>query len=209
VSDSKPDLEAAASALNSGAIHVLRSLRAVDRLAGLTPQRLSALSVLVFGGPCSLGTLARAEGVAGPTMTRIVDGLIDAGLAERQPHPTDGRAVLIAATTEGDALMRAAQRRRIETLAGAIASLPADAQRQLMSSIDLLDHVAAAVRNQPAVDASAGRAADSAGPAVERGSAGHRQRTSARQARLDAARARWAEAADQMSAAAQRARGGA
>jgi DNA-binding MarR family transcriptional regulator len=205
VSASKPDLEAAASSLNSGAIHVLRSLRAVDRLAGLTPQRLSALSVLVFGGPCSLGALARAEGVAGPTMTRIVDGLIDAGLAERQPHPTDGRAVLIAAAAEGNALMRAAQRRRIEALAGAIASLPADAQRQVMSSVDLLDRVAAAVGNH----APAGRAADSAGPAVERGSAGHRQRTSARQARLDAARARWAEAADQMSAAAQRARGGA
>ncbi len=207
--DSKPDLETAASALNSGAIHVLRSLRAVDRLAGLTPQRLSALSVLVFGGPCSLGALARAEGVAGPTMTRIVDGLIDAGLAERQPHPTDGRAVLIAATAEGDALMRAAQRRRIEALAQAIASLPAAAQRQLVESVDLLDQVAAAARTRSGGDASAGHATDSAGPAVERGSAGHRQRTSARQARLDAARARWAEAADQMSAAAQRAGGGA
>ncbi len=86
-------MTATASALNSGAIHVLRGLRVVDRLAGLTPQRLSALSVLVFGGPCSLGALASAEGVAGPTMTRIVDGLIDAGLAERQPHPSDGRAV--------------------------------------------------------------------------------------------------------------------
>jgi DNA-binding MarR family transcriptional regulator len=209
VDDSKPDLETVASALNSGAIHVLRSLRAVDRLAGLTPQRLSALSVLVFGGPCSLGALARAEEVAGPTMTRIVDGLIDAGLAERQPHPTDGRAVLIAATAEGDALMRAAQRRRIEALAQAIASLPAAAQRQLVESVDLLDQVAAAVRTHSGGDASAGHATDSAGPAVERSSAGHRQRTSARQSRLDAARARWAEAADQMTAAAQRAGGGA
>jgi DNA-binding MarR family transcriptional regulator len=208
VDESKPDLETAASALNSGAIHVLRSLRPVDRLAGLTPQRLSALSVLVFGGPCSLGALARAEGVAGPTMTRIVDGLIDAGLAEREPHPTDGRAVLIAATAEGDALMRAAQRRRIEALAQAIASLPAAAQRQLVESVDLLDQVAAAVRTRSGGDATAGHATDSAGPAVERSSAGHRQRTSARQARLDAARARWAEAADQMSAAAQRAGGG-
>ncbi|HEX6931504.1 MAG TPA: MarR family transcriptional regulator [Streptosporangiaceae bacterium] len=207
---SNPDLEGAASALNSGAIHVLRSLRAVDRLAGLTPQRLSALSVLVFGGPCSLGALARAEGVAGPTMTRIADGLIDAGLAEREPHPTDGRAVLIAATAEGDALMRAAQHRRIDALADAIGSLPAPAQRQLVASVDLLDQVAAAVRTQTAPSESGGRpAASAAGTAVERGSIRHRQRTSERQARLDTARARWAEAADQMSAAAQRARGNA
>ena len=65
----------------------------MDRLAGLTPARLSALSVIVFGGPQSLGALAAAEGVAGPTMTRIVDGLVAAGLAERRPDPgTDGRS---------------------------------------------------------------------------------------------------------------------
>ena len=207
MTDGKPDLEATASALNSGAIHVLRSLRAVDRLAGLTPQRLSALSVLVFGGPCSLGALASAEGVAGPTMTRIVDGLIDAGLADRQPHPTDGRAVLLAATAEGEALMRAAQRRRIETLTDAISSLPASAQRQLVASAGLLDQVAAAVRARSAGAGSHARESEAAGTAVERGSAGHRRRTSARQTRLDAARARWAEAADQMTAAAQRAQG--
>ena len=44
-----------ASELNSAAVHLLRALRATDRAAGLTPARLSALSVLVFGGPCPLG----------------------------------------------------------------------------------------------------------------------------------------------------------
>ena len=58
-------LALAASELNSGAIHVLRSLAAVDRKAGLTRARLSALSVLVFGGPRTLGELASAEGVPG------------------------------------------------------------------------------------------------------------------------------------------------
>ena len=163
--------------------------------------------MLVFGGPCSLGALASAEGVAGPTMTRIVDGLIDAGLAERQPHPTDGRAVLVAATAEGEALMRAAQRRRIEALTDAISSLPAAAQRQLVESVGLLDQVAAALRSRSADAGSHARDADLAGAAVERGSTEHRRRTSARQTRLDAARARWAEAADQMTAAARRAQG--
>ncbi len=104
----KLSTEQVASALNSGAIHLLRSLAAVDKLAGLTPARLSALSVLVFAGPQSLGALAAVERVAGPTMTRIVDGLARSGLAERQPDPADGRAVLIAATAAGDSLMRAA-----------------------------------------------------------------------------------------------------
>src|SRR5215469_4111908 len=141
-------LSRAASELNSGAIHLLRSLASVDRQAGLTRARLSALSVLVFGGPRTLGELAMAEGVAGPTMTRIVDGLIAEGLAERRPHPSDGRAVTIAATASGDTLMRAAQQRRIQVIVTALDSLPAEQRRRLVTASGLLDQVAAAIRNQ-------------------------------------------------------------
>jgi DNA-binding MarR family transcriptional regulator len=139
-------LEAVASALNSGAIHLLRSLAAVDRLAGLTPARLSALSVIVFGGPRPLGELAAAERVAGPTMTRIVDGLVAGGLAERRPDPRDGRAALIAATPAGDALMRAAAGRRISAIADAIGELPAADRRRLVASAGLLDRLATTIR---------------------------------------------------------------
>ncbi|HXW43541.1 MAG TPA: MarR family transcriptional regulator [Streptosporangiaceae bacterium] len=141
----KPGTEQVASALNSGAIHLLRSLAAVDKLAGLTPARLSALSVVVFAGPQSLGALAGAEGVAGPTMTRIVDGLVQAGLATREPDPADGRAILIAATAAGDSLMRAAAGRRISAIAAAISALPAADQRRLAAAAGLLDRIAAAI----------------------------------------------------------------
>ncbi len=144
-----PDLDAAASALNSGAIHLLRALAAVDQRAGLTRARLSALSVLVFGGPRTLGALAAAEGVAGPTMTRIVDGLIGKGLAERWPNPADGRSVTLVATPAGADLMRAAQRRRIEAIVLAFLALPPADREMLRSAAGLLDHVAAAVRGQP------------------------------------------------------------
>jgi DNA-binding MarR family transcriptional regulator len=148
MAESKTDLERVASALNSGAIHLLRSLAAVDRLAGLTPARLSALSVLVFAGPCSLGELAAAEGVAGPTMTRIVDGLASLGLAERRRHPSDGRAVEIAATGPGARLMRDAAQRRIDAIVLALGSLaPAERQR-LSAAADLLDRVASDIRQQ-------------------------------------------------------------
>jgi len=152
----EPDLEAVARALNSGAIHLLRSLAAVDRLAGLTPARLSALSVIVFGGPQSLGSLAAAEGVAGPTMTRIVDGLVAAGLSERRPDPSDGRVVAIAATADGDSLMRAAAGRRIATIAAAISALPAPDRRRLAAGAGLLDRLAADVRARiPAIQSGA------------------------------------------------------
>ena len=147
-------LEAVASALNSGAIHLLRSLAAVDRLAGLTPARLSALSVIVFGGPRPLGELAAAEGVAGPTMTRIVDGLVAGGLAERRPDPRDGRAALIEATPTGEELMRAAAGRRISAIASAIAELPAADRRRLAASAGLLDRLAKTIRDAGQADAA-------------------------------------------------------
>jgi DNA-binding MarR family transcriptional regulator len=150
------NLEAVASALNSGAIHLLRSLAAVDRQAGLTPSRLSALSVIVFGGPRSLGELAAAEGVAGPTMTRIVDGLVAGGLAERRQDPRDGRAVLIAATPAGESLMRAAAGRRISAIASAIAELPVAERRRLAASAGLLDRLAQTVRDRGQASSGSG-----------------------------------------------------
>jgi DNA-binding MarR family transcriptional regulator len=211
VNASKADLRAAASALNSGAIHMLRSLREVDREAGLTPARLSALSVLVFGGPCTLGALAAAEGVAGPTMTRIVDGLIAQGLAQRRPHASDGRAVSVAATAHGEVLMRAAQERRIDALAASLADLPAPARRQIMSSAPLLDELAATVRARWAGQSpdrpAGGRPAPGSDHPRDRAGGSRQGRGADTHARRDAARVRWAEVTDQLSAAARRAPG--
>jgi DNA-binding MarR family transcriptional regulator len=136
----------AAAALNSGAIHLLRALRGVDRRSGLTPARLSALSVLVFGGPMGLGALARTEGVAGPTMTRIVDGLVADGLAERRAHPEDGRAVRVTATPKGIELMRDAARRRVDAIVAALEHLPEADRERLVRAAPLLNVTAARLR---------------------------------------------------------------
>jgi DNA-binding MarR family transcriptional regulator len=136
-----------ASDLNSAAIHLLRALRATDRAAGLTPARLSALSVLVFGGPSPLGRLARTEDVAGPTMTRIVDGLCDLGLAERRPHPDGGRLVLVAATAEGERVMRLARQARIDTIVAALRGLPAADRAAIAAASPALLRLADRVRD--------------------------------------------------------------
>ena len=125
----KRSLSTTASDLTSAAIHLLRGLRSVDRQSGLTAARLSALSVLVFGGPSTLGALARAEDVTDPTMTRIVDGLVSLGLATRSRHPDSARQVLVSATAEGQRLMTAARQRRVDAIATALRSLtPAERQ---------------------------------------------------------------------------------
>src|SRR3954451_1409019 len=94
-----------ADKLHSAAIHLLRRLRREDPASGLTGPRLSALSVVVFGGPMTLGALAEAEQVRRPTMTRLIDALEEAGLVTRRPNPADGRAPLLQATPEGARLL--------------------------------------------------------------------------------------------------------
>src|SRR5215467_14630401 len=83
--------------LHSAAIHILRRVRRADESLGLGPSRLSALSVVVFGGPLSLGDLARAEQVSAPTMSRLVAALERAGLVRRRADGKDGRVVRVAA----------------------------------------------------------------------------------------------------------------
>src|SRR5271167_3430794 len=90
--------EELADHLHSVAIRLLRLVRVQDAASGIAPARLSALSVIVFGGPVSLRDLARAEQVRAPTMSRIVDALEAQGLAKRRTNAKDRRAVIIAAT---------------------------------------------------------------------------------------------------------------
>ncbi len=118
------DMESLASQLNSAAIHLVRRLRRADESLGVTPARLSALSVLVFGGPSRISDLAAAEQVAGPTMSKIVAGLEAEGLVTRRPDPDDRRAVLITATARGRRLMERGRAQRVERLAAELASLP-------------------------------------------------------------------------------------
>ncbi len=61
-----------ADRLHSAAIHLLRRLRVEDERSGLTSPQLSALSVIVFGGPITVGNLARAEQVRPPTISRLL-----------------------------------------------------------------------------------------------------------------------------------------
>jgi DNA-binding MarR family transcriptional regulator len=129
-----------ADQLHSAAIHLLRRLRVRDRETNVGPAQLSALSVLVFGGPKSLGELADAEQVRPPTMSRIVAGLQRSALVRR--HATDdGRRIRLEATPKGVSLMWEARKRRVETLANAVAGLYENQRQQLRDSLTLLQQV--------------------------------------------------------------------
>src|SRR6266487_1061103 len=129
----------AADRFHSAAIHALRHVRREDPATGLSAARLSALSVLVFGGPCTLGELAAAERVRPPTMTSIVRGLEDAGLVRRQADPTDGRVARVRATAKGERILQRARERRIASLAERLGSLSPEEVARVREAADLVE----------------------------------------------------------------------
>jgi DNA-binding MarR family transcriptional regulator len=123
---------------NTIAIHLVRRLRKADAALGVPPARLSALSVLVFGGPHTLGELAAREQVTPPTMTRIVTGLERMGLARRLPDPADGRVVRVEATPAGVEIMERGRMLRVERLAEELRALPAADRATLARAASIL-----------------------------------------------------------------------
>lgn len=101
-------------------------LRRLDRSgsdAGLTEARRSALALLALGGPRTLGSLAAAEGVRPPTMTRMVSAMEADGLVERAPSPRDGRLVILRATPAGEALLARSRSARLGSIAASLGGL--------------------------------------------------------------------------------------
>jgi DNA-binding MarR family transcriptional regulator len=130
-----PDPENLAELLHSTAIRLLRTLRRVDESSGLTAPRLSALSVIVFNGPITLGKLAEAEQVRPPTMTRIVNALEEQKLVVKAQDPGDGRLIRIAATTKGKRVLIRGRARRVQSLTEQIRHLEKVEQENLSAAL--------------------------------------------------------------------------
>jgi DNA-binding MarR family transcriptional regulator len=133
-----PDEELAAR-FHSAILHLLRRLAQEDRVSGVSPARLSALSVLVFGGPRTIGSLASVEGVSPPTMTRLVAGLVEDGLVDRLPDDTDHRVVRVSATATGRSLLLAGRDRRVATITAMLQSLRPKERRRLAATAEIVE----------------------------------------------------------------------
>lgn len=130
--------EKLAEELNSAAIHLVRRLRRADDALGITPARLSALSVLVFGGPRTLTELASTEQVTGPTMSRIVAALEEAGFVRRSAVPGDRRSQLLEATAPGRRIMERGRGQRVAKLADELTGLSSEERKTLKEAARIL-----------------------------------------------------------------------
>ena len=136
--DLEPEILAIADRLHSAAIHLLRRVRKQDVATGEGPARLSALSVLVFGGAKTLGDLAAAEQVKPPTMSRIVAGLERSRLVEIARDPQDARRMQIRATAKGARLLQKGKQRRIEYLARNLERLTQQERTEIGKAVEIL-----------------------------------------------------------------------
>ncbi len=134
-----------ADRLHSSAIHLLRKLRREDESSGLNAPRLSALSVIVFGGPLSLRDLAAAEQVRPPTMTRIVNALEELGLVAKERDAKDARSIRLSATSAGKQLLLEGRKRRVDSLARQIAALGAAERKKLHEGSSILAELIRAI----------------------------------------------------------------
>ncbi len=133
--------EETAHKLHSAALHLLRRLRREDEASGLTAPKLSALSVVVFGGPVSISDLAAAEQVRVPTISRLATSLEQAGLVRRRKDKRDERVTRITATTKGRRLLEKGRARRVALLAAHLEQLPAAERRILDQAARILGRI--------------------------------------------------------------------
>ena len=144
---------AVADGVHSAAIHLLRWLRREDDRSGLSAPRLSALSVVVFAGPVTLGELAAAEQVRPPTMTRLVQALEADGLVARQADPRDARVTRLRATPKGRRLLAEGRARRVAALERRLAALGAEERATLERAAAIIERIAAGPPPERAGDA--------------------------------------------------------
>jgi len=120
-----------------------RRIRAQRGEAGLTDPQFTVLAWLNKNGPMTPGQLAEAERIQPPSMTRTVNCLAEDGLVSKEPHPTDGRLVMVSLTDAGRHEVVETRRRRAVWLDGVLAQMTPDERATLADAAALLRRIAA------------------------------------------------------------------
>jgi len=128
---SPEDLEAATSEFIQAVGLLVRRVRSDAASQPLSMTESSVLSRLDKNGPATIADLARAEGIKPQSMGTTISSLLEMGLVERKPHPTDGRQMNIELTPNGLALRKATHAAKRSWLAQAIAQLD-ESERQTL-----------------------------------------------------------------------------
>ncbi len=125
-------------------IAILRLARRLNRpgTAELTPTQLSALYAVDVWGPLRLGELGTAEGIAAPTLTRLIDHLECRDLVRRERDAEDGRSAKVGITPAGHALLDDLRRTGNILLYKKLQALDSEQRRTVLAAIPTLEALA-------------------------------------------------------------------
>jgi DNA-binding MarR family transcriptional regulator len=114
-----------------------------DSGSGLTIAQFRCLKMVQRNAAVSLGDLADANGVSAPAMSKLVDGLVEARLLDREPAADDRRRLKLTVTAAGRRKLDVVGDRLKAGLSGLLSTLPAD---ELATLERALAHVNQALR---------------------------------------------------------------
>jgi DNA-binding MarR family transcriptional regulator len=129
--------------LDELAVTLLQNASLLTRLlfhhaeAGISRSEASLLARLE-GGPQRITTLAEYEGLAQPTITRLVEQIEKYGWVRRERAPEDRRVVLVSLTADGRDTLRDFRARYRPLLLECLAALPDEQVAALERATDAM-----------------------------------------------------------------------
>lgn len=132
-----------ASDLSLAVVRLARHLRGRRASSTVSLTQLSALNTLSQQGPMTPGAMAAQERVQPPSMTRVIASLADLGMVKRDPHPTDGRQIIVTLSDLGQKVIADETHAREAWLRGQLEKLGADDLSTLRSAVEIMSGIVA------------------------------------------------------------------
>lgn len=87
--------------------------------------------------------IAARERVQPPSMTRVIASLADLGFVKRDPHPTDGRQVIVTLSQSGEDMVVDEANVREQWLCAQLKRLDDDQLATLRSAVGIIESIVA------------------------------------------------------------------
>ena len=137
------DLTGLAGEVRTEVARLAYHLRTPATRSGITPTRLAALAAVArYPEGLRQGDLAELMGVSAPSMTRLVEIMLEAGWVERLRDPDDQRALVVRLTLVGHKTLDTLREESTGQLSEELAELSADERAVLEAAVPVLRRLA-------------------------------------------------------------------
>jgi DNA-binding MarR family transcriptional regulator len=107
----------------------------------LTVAQMRCLFVLSHAENCTMRDLSQHLGVRPSTTCELIDGLVRAGMVQREPDPHDRRAVRLKLAPKGRRLKDKHRAKRRDHMRSVVANLSDEQRRAMLGALETLSQV--------------------------------------------------------------------